>query len=186
MRYILGFLISIGLLILVFVMIFRGGGNAPAPNVPAQLVDYANTNVTVQFIDDYPVNADQTHRQLTTTVGRDVVTFAVESGYQGTVLREKSYNNNPTAYANFLRALQIAGYNSANTDPALRDERGYCPTGHRYIMLIKDNERTVQRLWSTSCGNIGSFKGRIDTVRTLYLKQVPDFNELTRGVQLNF
>lgn len=184
MRYVLGFLISIGLLILVFVMIFRGGSD-PAPNVPAQLVDYANTNTTVQFVEDYPVNADQTHRQLTTTVGRDAVRFVVESGYQGTVLRERSYPNNPTAYANFLRALQLAGYTAANTDPSLRDERGFCPTGRRYIFSVRDGERNIQRLWSTTCGNIGSFKGRTDTVRTLYQRQVPDYNELTRGVQLN-
>lgn len=184
MRYVLGFLISIGLLILVFVMIFRGGSDPAAPNAPKQLVDYANTNVTVQLIEDYPVNADQTHRQLTTKVGRDVTTFTAESGYQGTVLREKSYNNNPTAYASFLRSLQLAGFNSANPDEALRDERGFCPLGRRYIMEIKDNERTIQRLWSTSCGNIGSFRGQLDTVRKLFRAQIPEYNELTRGLQL--
>lgn len=71
MKYITGFLISIGLLILVFVMIFRGGGDdtTTAPNAPKQLVEYANTSTVVRFIDDYPVSANQTHRQLVTTVG---------------------------------------------------------------------------------------------------------------------
>lgn len=184
MRYILGFLISIGLLILVFVMIFRGGSDPAAPDAPKQLVDYANTNVTVQLIEDYPVNADQTHRQVTTKVGRDVATFTVESGYQGTVLREKSYTNNPTSYANFLRSLQLAGFNTANSDKTLQDERGFCPMGRRYIMEIKDNERTVQRLWSTSCGNIGSFQGKMDVVQRLFRAQIPEYNALTRGVQL--
>lgn len=184
MRYILGFLISVGLLILVFVMIFRGGSDPAAPDAPKQLVDYANTNVTVQLTEDYPINADQMHRQLTTKVGRDVTTFTVESGYQGTVLREKSYNNNPTSYANFLRALQLAGFNIANKDKTLQDERGFCPLGRRYVMEIKDNQRTVQRLWSTSCGNIGSFQGKISTVQKLFRSQVPEYNQLTRGVQL--
>jgi hypothetical protein len=179
MRYVIGFLVSIGLLILVFVLIFRGGGDpAPTPGAAARLVDYANTTTTVQFIDDYPVTADQTHRQSVTTVGRDEVTFSYESGYEGTVIRSQSYANNPQAYANFLRALQLNGFTKGENVEQLRDERGYCANGHRYIFEIKDGSRTIQRLWSTSCGKIGTFQGQTAAVRSLFRKQVPDYNKL--------
>mgnify|MGYP000156124413 CR=1 FL=1 len=185
MRYVIGFLISVGLIILVLVMIFRGGGDpAPAPNASKRMVDYANTSTVVQFIDDYKVSHDSTHRQIVTTVGRDAVTLVVETGYEGTILRSQTYPNNPTAYANFLRALQVAGYTNGDNSAGLRDERGYCPSGRRFVFEIKDGARSIQRYWSTSCGNIGSFKGRSDTVRSLFQRQVPDYSKLTSGVQL--
>lgn len=182
MRYVIGFLISIGLVILLFVMIFRGGDET-APRA-TRMVDYANTTTVVQFIEDYPVSANQTHRQVVTTVGRDEVKFVIETGYEGDVLRSQTYENNPTAYADFLRALQIAGYNNGVDNEALRDERGYCPAGRRFIFEIKDGARTIQRLWSTSCGNIGTFKGETTDIRNLFRRQVPDYSKLTSGVQL--
>lgn len=181
MRYILGFLIGIGLIILLFVLIFRGGSN-PAP-LQKPLVDYAVTDTTVQVTDDYPVNLDQLHDQVVTVVGKDQVSLTVYQGYQGTVLRSKDYANNPTAYANFLRALQLAGFDSGKTDPKLQDERGYCPLGHRYIFEIKNGNSTVQRLWSTSCGNIGTFQGKTSTVRQLFQQQTPDYGSLTAGLK---
>jgi hypothetical protein len=184
MRYVIGFLVSIGLLILVFVLIFRGGGSNQAPNVPRSLVDYANTTTIVRYTDDYPVSADQTHRQVVTTVGRDHTSFVVQSGYEGTPLKSQSYENNPTAYSNFLRALQLAGYTTSTKDNKPLDERGYCPTGHRYTFEVLDGSRVIQHLWSTSCGNIGNFKGEADTIRSLYRRQVPDYNKLTAGLSV--
>lgn len=184
MRYILGFLIGIGLIILLFVMIFRGG-SAPAPT-QKPLVDYAVTNKTVQWTDDYPVNLDQNHNRVKIVIGQDQVTLTVEQGYQGTVLRSQSYANNPTAYANFLRSLQLAGYSAGKTDPKLQDERGYCSQGHRYIFEVKDNQQTIQRLWSTSCGNIGTFQGKTSSVMRLFQRQVPDYGKLTSGLESNF
>lgn len=184
MRYIIGFLISIGLVILLFVMIFRGGDPAPAPGATKRMVDYANTSTVVRYTQDYPVSANQIHRKVVTTVGRDQITLTVESGYEGDVLRSQSYPNNPTAYANFLRALHIAGYTNIEDNPDLRDERGYCASGYRYIFETKEGDRNVMRSWSTSCGNIGSFKGKSAEVRDLFRRQVPDYNRLTTGLQV--
>jgi hypothetical protein len=185
MRYIIGFLISIGLVILLFVLIFRGGSDpAPTPGAARRLVDYANTSTVVRLTEDYPVNSNQVHRKIVTTVGRDQITFTIESGYEGDVLRTQTYPNNPTAYANFLRALQINGYNVAEDNAALRDERGYCATGQRYIFETKNGDQNVMRTWSTSCGNIGTFKGKSSQVRDLFRRQVPDYSRLTSGIQL--
>lgn len=184
MRYIIGFLISIGLIILLFVMIFRGGDEPTDPNATRKLVDYANTTTVVRLVDDYPVTADQTHRQVVITVGRDSAVFTSERGYEGDVIRTQTYANNPASYANFLRALQVSGFIKGDNNPELRDERGYCPTGHRYIYEIKDGSRSISRFWSTSCGNIGSFKGKADTIRILFHKQIPDYNQFTTTSQL--
>jgi hypothetical protein len=184
-RYLIGLLIGIGLIVVVFIFIFRGGNSpAPAPNATARMVDYANTTTTVRVIQDLPVSADQTHHELVTTVGRDNVVFTVEQGYEGQVLRSQNYRNNSAAYAEFLRALQIAGYTNGVSDPKLVDERGYCPAGNRYIFEINDPNRTIQRYWSTTCGNIGNFKGKTQTILNLYQRQVPDYDKLTSGISL--
>jgi hypothetical protein len=188
MRYILGFIIGLGLIVLLFVAIFHHGSNngAPAPNTTHQMVDYADTSTEVQFTDDFPVTANQNHRAIITTVGRDQVTFSVVSGYENQVIRTQSYVNNSAAYAEFLRSLQLAGYNLKNNDTKLRDERGYCPQGHRYIYEIKDGSNTSQHTWSTSCGNIGNFKGRSGTINDLFHRQVPDYGKLTQDIGLYF
>jgi hypothetical protein len=184
MRYVIGFLISIGLIILVFVMLFRGGGDTTtAPNAPKRLVDYANTTAIVRLTEDYPVSANQTHRQVVTTVGRDQTTLEVKTGYEGDILRSQQFDNNPTSYANFLRALHLAGFAQGSNEETLRDERGYCPTGRRYIYEIRQGSQIIQRYWSTSCGK-GSFEGKAVTVRSLFKRQVPDYNKLTSGLQL--
>jgi hypothetical protein len=181
MRFIIGIIVAVGLIVLLVVLLF-GRGPAPAPNATKQMVSYAVTSTVVQYTDDYPVTADQTHVVVETTVGRDQTTLDVERGYQGTVIRTKSYANNPTAYAYFLRALQAAGFTNGKSDTNLRDERGVCPLGHRYIYTIRDGNNISQRFWSTSCGNLGSFKGNASTVRELFQRQVPDYNVLTSGL----
>lgn len=183
MKYIAGFIVLIFMIIFGLILLFRGGDDTAttAPNAPAKLVDYANTSVEVRLTVDYPINAEQIHRQDVTIVGRDSATFTAYEGYEGRVLRTQTYNNNATSYANFLRALQIVGFSNGDNAENLRDERGYCPEGSRYIMEIIDGSKQIQRYWSTSCGNIGSFKGKSQNVITLFQKQIPDHAKLSSG-----
>lgn len=181
MRFIIGTLIAIGLLIFVFVLIFRGGGDTADKPIP-KMIDYANTSTYVQFTEEGPVSADQTHRRVRITVSNQEASLEVFNGYQNDLVRSKSYTSNSAAYADLLRALDIAGYTRGVTDKELADERGYCQAGTRYIMAIRDGSRDIQRFWSSSCGNIGSFKGKTSVVRDLFHRQIPEYGQLTRGV----
>lgn len=181
MKFIIGFLVSIGLLIFVFILIFRGGGSDESAAKTKRLIEYANTSVVMQLTTDGPVNADQKHQQLRLTVGSTESTLEYFQGYQGTLIRSQSYANNSTAYASFLAALQTAGYDIGNKDKKFADERGYCPTGSRYIMSIKDGERDIQRFWSTSCGGPATFKGKTSVVLDLFQRQFPDYDKLVVG-----
>lgn len=183
MRYIVGFLIAIGLIVLLFVWIFHGGSGTPKTSQP-QLITYANTGTVMQYTDDYSVVADQQHREVVITVGRDQTTFSVLGGYQNQVLRTQTYGNTEASYAVFLQALQHENFNNGNTsNKALQDERGYCPEGHRYIFEVTDGSTVKQRLWTSSCG-IGTFKGQTDTVRNLFRKQIPDYDTLIENIGL--
>ncbi len=178
MRFIIGFLIAIGLLIFAFILIFRGGDSSKTQIQGTQMLDYTNTSVVVQLTTEGPVSADKTHKEVRITVGNNESTIETFQGYQGTLLSTRSYANNPAAYADFLRALDIVGYTKGNSDKNVADERGYCPDGRRYVMNIKDGDKDIQRFWSSSCGT-GTFKGKTASVLALFDRQIPDYETIT-------
>ncbi|HSX32989.1 MAG TPA: hypothetical protein VLF91_01485 [Candidatus Saccharimonadales bacterium] len=184
MRYFLGFLAAVGLIIVVFILLLRGfTHHAAAPTNQITLSDYANSQTVVQISVDGPINANQNHVGYQITVGRDSASLQVFSGYQGTVTTQKTYPNNQAAYDSFLKALSVYSFTKGNADSKLADERGTCPLGDRYTYSIVSGGQNVQRYWGTSCGG-GTFQGKGIQVRELFIKQIPDFSQLTKGLIL--
>jgi hypothetical protein len=186
-RRILAVLIGIGILVLLFVLIVRGfgGGNNQSPIKETKLVDFAATDAVAQLYIDGPVVLDQDHRAVKILVSRDQTEIDIIKGYEGTVIDQQVYPNNEAAYAVFLQALDHLNFDHGNTDPAQRDERGFCAQNDRYVYQLSNNGSTVFRYWSTSCGQ-GTFGGDRLAVRNLFRHQIPqkDFNDLTRGIPL--
>lgn len=184
MKYFLGFLASIGLIILAFVLILHGfGGNAKETPKPTPLVDYANTSRTVELTVQGPVSADETHKAIRITVGQYAKQIEILQGYDETVAKTQSYSNTESAYAEFLRALDLNGFTRGTSTSANKDDRGYCSTGYRYIIAMRDGADEKQRFWTSSCGR-GSFAGNITVMRTLFQKQIPDYNAFTGNLSL--
>lgn len=183
MRYITGILIAIGLVVLTIVLIIKAFGGGGPEQKRIDLTSYAGTDAVMQMIIDGSLNSDEKHRQVKITVGRDETTMDVIQGYEGQVIRSQTYKNNQTAYGNFLRALEVNGYINGDPNPNLKDERGQCATGQRYIFEALSGGEDVVRWWATSCGG-GNFKGDRNTVRTLFRNQIPDFSKLAQGTSL--
>jgi len=181
MRYFVGFLVALALIVGVFVLILRGFGGHRG--VQSQLTDYAQTETVVRMTIEGKVDADQDHRSAQITIGRSSNTINLIQGYQGNVLKTQSYNSNEDAYATFLRALQLQGFARGNTDPARQDSRGVCPTGKVYTFEVITGSATVQKLWTTSCGG-GTFKGNQQMVRQLFRNQIPDYTNFIAGAGL--
>lgn len=185
MRYVVGLLLGIGLIVLTFILIFRAfsGGDTPQER-GINLNDYATTDAIVRYTTDGQISADQTHNRIRITVSKDTVLYEQIQGYEGKLIQSKTFPNNVQSYGTFLRALDLAGYTNGNKDFD-DDERGYCPDGKRYIYEAVDGGDTILRWWSTSCGrDIGSFTGAASTIRSLFQRQVPDYNKLVNGVRL--
>lgn len=185
MRYFIGLLLGIGLIVLTFILIFRAfsGDNTPLEQ-GVNLNDYATTNAVVRYTIDGQINSDQTHNRVRITVSKDTVLFEQIQGYEGKLIQSKTFPNNTQAYGTFLRALDLAGFDDGNKEFD-DDERGYCPSGRRYVYEAIDGGDTVLRWWSTSCSrNVGNFLGDSGTVRNLFQRQVPDYNKLTTKVRL--
>lgn len=150
------------------------------PVTKTPLISYANTDTVVRETIDGPINAPQNHRQLQITVGRDNTIFEELSGYDGNVVKTQSYGMTQNAYDNFLHAIDRAGYTEGNTDSQLKDERGYCPEGRRYIFEVIQGGKDLERYWVTNCsGTPKTFNGKTNIVVDLFRAQVPDYNDLT-------
>lgn len=181
MRYIIGVLISIGLIILLIVLLTHHDNNGKVPLTKTPLISYANTDTVVRETIDDTINAPQDHRITKITVGRNNTTFELIQGYGNNSLKTQLYPMTETAYAVFLRALQHAGFTLGNDSSSLRDERGYCPLGRRYIFEVQQSGSDIERYWTTSCGNnvVSTFKGNVSTVLALFQNQVPNYDQLT-------
>lgn len=186
MRYFLGFLAAIGLIVLVIILIVRGlsgGDEAAAPKTA--LTDYSDTATTVRLTIDGPLTANEKHYAVRVTVGRDGNELEVIQGYEGDVVLSQNYENNEAAYTNFLKALQLQGFTKGAAESPIADERGRCPMNKRYIYeIVSPGGATTQRFWSSDC-KIGTFAGNGATIRSLFKKQIPDYNKAIRGYGVN-
>lgn len=185
MRYFVGFLVTIGLIIVLIVMLFGGGNKTKTPPTSKKLVTYASTNAEVRMTIDGPVNADQIHQQIQINVSRDEVTYKQITGYEGTVVKRTRYDNNQNAYANFLRAIALAGFTKGSLDEQLKDERGHCPLGNRYVFELTQGDKKIERFWATSCNGVATFLGNVGVTRQLFEAQVPDFNKVNPDSSLS-
>lgn len=185
MRFILGLLIVIGVIVLVFVLILRAfSGPSSSPSVPKPLVDYANTSTTVEMTIDGMVNSNQDHQALQIIIGENQATINILQGYEGAVTTTQSYNNNQDAYGVFLRSIDLAGFTKGSNNPALSDDRGYCAEGERYIFQIYNGSQNLEHYWATSCGDQGTFKGDVDLIKQLFIGQIPNYDQLTSNLSL--
>jgi len=182
MRYFIAFVTALGLLFLLVFLLFHGGGSKPKITAKS-LATYANSSTQAQLTIDGPINAEQSHQAVRITVANDQVTFEQIQGYQGSVKNLQSFASNQDAYVNFLLALQHAGFTLGNNASALKDERGYCPLGDRYIFRLTQNGQDLERYWATSCGKPKTYLGSISLTLALFQAQVPGYNQLVQGIQ---
>lgn len=185
MRYFLGFLGVVVLIVVVFVLVVRGlsGGGNNTPKSTTNLANYANTTTVMRYTAEGPVVANQNYNEVRITIGRDANTIEVVQGYEGQVVKAKTYPNNREAYGSFLRALQLLGYTNGVENSGLDDERGYCPGGNRYVYEIISGSADVQRYWKGTCG-VGTFQGQSQNIRALFRKQIPDYGTFVTGLSV--
>jgi uncharacterized protein (UPF0333 family) len=194
MRYFVGFLIAVGLIIVLIVLLLTGGhgGNGnkqlqttgEKPQTVSQLAAYADTDVVTRVSIDGPINASQNHMAVRITVGREDVTYEQIQGYEGTVVNKQAFANNQNAYSNFLYAIGRAGFNLGDSSPKLANEKGFCSTGQRYVFELADGNHDIQRYWQTNCGSgtPKTYKGNLTLTLELFQVQVPGYNDLTQDL----
>lgn len=184
-KYFIGFLITIGLIVLVIILLFSGGGSNTPPKANHTLVSYANTDATATFTLVGPITSQQNHNAIRIIVGRDDVTYQQIQGYDGNVVNSQTFANTENAYNNFLYSLSRAGFTQGDTSSSLSNQLGYCPSGQQFIFDFNQDGRQLQHFWATSCGGTKTFKGNLNLNIALFEAQVPKFSNLTDNVDLN-
>lgn len=185
MRYFVTFII-IALLLIFGIIIFKPGSkNGSTPTSESKsLPDYSDTGALVSYTTDGVINGDDEHRQIVITVGQKSRTIDIVQGYQGYVIKTKSYYNNESAYNVFLNALNNSGFTKERSSD-IESEVGVCPTGERFTYELSNtgSNKTDLRLWSTTCGG-GTQGGNKNTIQQLFQNQIDDYDEITANVQL--
>ena len=187
MRYLFGFLVAIGLIIMIIVLIFSGGGSKPqtATGTGKQpLYSYANTDAEVSLTIEGPINASEEHEAIRIIVNQDQVTYQQLSGYDGSVIKQQAYGNDEASYSSFLKALNYAGFTLRDSTSSLSDEKGRCATGQRYVFRMDEDDRTLLRSWATNCGGTKTFLGNTQLAISLFQSQVPNYSDLSSTASL--
>ncbi len=180
MRYFFGFMVALGLIILVIFLLVSGGDKKPkTPVFNKPLDSYATTNAQVIMTIDGPIVANSLHQEVRVTVDRDNVTLEELQGYDGYVASTLHFANTENAYSAFLQALAHVGFTFGDKNPKLRDEGGRCSAGSRYVFEIKQDNTNIERYWTTSCGGLKTYLGAFEQTTTLFKEQVPKYDELT-------
>ncbi|HSX44481.1 MAG TPA: hypothetical protein VLE69_04295 [Candidatus Saccharimonadales bacterium] len=184
MRSIVGIILVI-LLIFLGIILFRSPGKPKQPAVAGKtLPEYSTTDAQVRLTIDGIINSEQQHQAIKITVGKDQNSIDIIQGYQNHLLNSKVYDNNQSAYFQFLSALNLLGY-TKERKTINSDMNGQCPLGSRYSYeLINAGDADFDR-WNTSCSNVpGTFGSPSPpTIRTLFERQIPDYAQLTQSVQ---
>lgn len=184
MRYLIGFLITIGLIILLIVMLVRGGDKPKVPATAKALESYATTTAEASLTIDGKINANSEHRQIKITVGKENVVYEEIKGYDGNSTEQRTFSNSTNGYRSFLHALDYAGFTQGNTDKKLIDETGHCPLGTRYIFELTQDGRTLEHFWATSCKKPKTYLGNLPSTIELFKRQVPDYANVSKDVDL--
>ncbi|HEY1063778.1 MAG TPA: hypothetical protein VGE30_00590 [Candidatus Saccharimonadales bacterium] len=188
LRYFIGLGLVIVLLFVVIFMIIRGGGDdGKVPETERELTSYTDdSNAAIVFTTIGPITAPENHNEVQIVVTNTDASIDVMQGFDGNVLNSQTYPLTTSAFGEFLHALNRAGYTEGNTAEDLKDDRGFCPTGSRYIFEVRDGSKTVQRFWSTNCRNTPkTFKGNESLAIDLFRAQIPNYDELTTDVNID-
>jgi hypothetical protein len=149
------------------------------------LSDYDDNSSYVRLTYDGAVVGKDEHRAIRITVSASERKIEILTDYNGSVLSKKTYQNNPAAYAVFLRALEIEGFMDDRKSEFDDDERGVCATGTRTIAELYNSNQEISRLWAASCSNkLGTLAGDSKAILALFQKQITDYREITKNVKL--
>lgn len=185
MRYVLGVIVIVAIALFA---IFSITSKPPSTNSPKvkqalKLPDYADKNSKITLTNQGKIVGEDQFKSIRINVSRDDRAIEILQGYEGNVERNEHFSNTFAAYDNFLRALNTANFIGTRTS-SIKDERGICPLGNRYIYDLVSNNNTVMHSWSDSCGDAGTFAGKSTLVRQLFQNQITDYNKFVVGVQL--
>ena len=185
MKYVLGVFGVILVSLLAIILIMRVGRPSKAPTEKQLVVsEEAREGVAAVLTTYGRLVGEDRRRAIRLSVSQTERRVEILTGYDEAVERAQTFPNTPSAFEAFLAALDQAGFD-VKRKTSIKDERGVCPLGKRYVYQLKEYSQDLLSSWNTSCGGkIGTFNGSDSIVRKLFEQQVPNYNDQIRGVDL--
>lgn len=166
-----------------------GGGDSSEPteqDTSRQALLSTSTDRSVRMTVRGALVADENYRsyQITITPSeRKIVTY---KGYLEDEIESKDYRNNVQAYEELVYALDKAEMmKGTQLEGEANDLRGLCATGRiTEFETLRGSSRNKQ-LWTSSCsGSKGSLEANLEQVQNLFMKQIPDSEEILDELDL--
>jgi hypothetical protein len=187
---------SVLLFVAVIVLLFLGfkviknllHGNKPKQTQTVKKVDLLavpEKDDTVQYMIIGPTIGDEQHSSIRIKVNRDFRTVEILQGYDNEIIKSQETPNTLEAYEAFIAALNGAGF--AKTFPAegRGNEAQDCPLSRKFSYEIAPGTSDEIRTWSNSCSSKqGTFGGNASLVRTLFQRQIPNYDQYIASVRV--
>ena len=129
-----------------------------------------------------PIQASETARTYEVDITPSSRSVTLYSGYDATVVSKQVYSNSPSAYEEFVYALDKAGMTNGRKI-SNDDTRGVCASGRLYTYALERDTTIESSLWTSSCSNSkGSLNSNATALKTLFDKQIPDITKYRGGL----
>ncbi len=184
MKYFLGVLGVILLIIFVIVLALRGGDDTstPAPDVKALTEYSAEPQSQVTMTTGGAINAEENHRIVSVQVTASNRSVAITEGYNGKVISEETFPNTTDAFSAFLAGLEQVGFSKVRSSKL--DFTSVCPTGKRYSYVLNSNSEDVVNSWSATCER-GTYGGQVTNTQNLFQAQIPNYSDIVNDVDFS-
>lgn len=134
--------------------------------------EYRSVSMTVRG----PIVANETFYSYKISISPSQRVLTTYRGYTSDVIDQVSLSNSPSAYEQFVYALDKANLSKGEQlDDIADDVRGVCATGRVIEFDILNNGSSVKHLWTSSCdGSRGSLDASTSQLNDLFVKQIPN------------
>ncbi len=130
--------------------------------------------------------ANEDFRSYQVTISPSVRKMVVYKGYLSEAIDTINLDNNVPAYEEFVYALDKAALGQTKAFTGEADNvRGICATGSVTEFDVNKNGESEYHVWTSTCsGSKGSLGANEPQLRSLFLKQIPNYQELADKVSL--
>jgi hypothetical protein len=180
-------IVAIAALVSLARVIFFSGPAAPeVPDTSRDTLLSTGDGYGVTMSVRGPIVANEEFHSYQISVSNNNRSIKTYTGYLDSIVDQINLGNNVAAYEEFVHALDKADLaDGTELEGDRNDVRGICATGRVYEFTILDDNKSVKRLWTSTCkGSQGSLDASVDQLRQLFVKQIPDADKLIDDVNL--
>ena len=160
--------------------LFNGGSTSSEDTLSAgqKLLNKPTDATSVRMSVRGPIVAKENHYSIIISIAQAERTITTFRGYDGDVMDTQTIGNTKASFSDFLAALNRAGFMTEDKSIGTENQ-GICAVGQLIFFEILENDKSVGKLWTTSCPKLnGNFGGLVINVQDLFLNQIPNSRDI--------